>query len=36
MSYTVRDVLARLVLELGGEVEGVKKLMKLVLSLIHI
>jgi len=30
VSYTVRDVLARLVLELGGEVEGVKKLMKLV------
>ena len=30
MEYTVRDVLARLIQELGGEVEGVKKLMKLV------
>lgn len=30
MNYTVRDVLARLIQELGGEVEGVKKLMKLV------
>ena len=30
MDYTVKDVLARLILELRGEVEGVKKLMKLV------
>jgi len=30
VNYTVRDVLARLIQELGGEVEGVKKLMKLV------
>ena len=30
MDYVVKDVLAKLILELGGQVEGIKKLMKLV------